>query len=186
MSSKMAWVMYYPVAAAGTYFLGRNILLKGTSFAIDYLLNSNADPDIKDVHTVQTIKSMLLTYENLSETHPAYESMQTVKRALNELKDVIDRARLRLSVHESGWVTRWRTFDARSDNNVIEKKAHELMSYLDIFTKLIRCPEPMPLLTLTNSVKNHKHKKDYQYTSYSDGVDNDEDIVPIEDAYMLD
>ncbi len=178
--------MYYPVAAAGTYFLGRNILLKGTSYAIDYALNSNADPDIKDVHTVETIKSMLLTYENLSETHPAYESMQTVKRCLSKLKDAIDRARLRLSVHESGWITRFRTFDARSDNIIIEKKAKELMSCLDIFTKLIRCPEPKPLTTLTDRVKDHKNKQDYQYTSYSNSVDNDEDIVPIKDVYMLD
>lgn len=186
MLNKMAWVMYYPVAVASTYFLGRNILLRGTSYAIDYVLNSNADPDIKDVHTVETIKSMLLTYENLSETHPAYESMQMVKRSLSNLKDAIDRARLRLSVHESGWITRWRTFDARSDNVLIEKKAKELMNSLDIFTKLIRCPEPKPLTTLTDRIEYHKNKQDYQYTSYSNSVDNHEDIVPIEDVYMLD
>ena len=50
--------MYYPVAAAGTYFIGRNILFRGTSYAIDYVLNSNADPDIRETHTVETIKSM--------------------------------------------------------------------------------------------------------------------------------
>ena len=39
--------MYYPVVVAGTYFIGRNILYKGTSYVIDYVLNTNADPDIK-------------------------------------------------------------------------------------------------------------------------------------------
>ena len=55
----MAWVMYYPVAAAGTYFIGRNMLFRGTSYAIDYILNSEANPDIKETHTVETIKAML-------------------------------------------------------------------------------------------------------------------------------
>lgn len=157
----MAWVMYYPVAAAGTYFLGRNILFRGTSYAIDYLLNSNADPDIKETHTVDTITSMLKTYENLPIDHPAYESKLSVNCALSELKDAIDRARLRLSVHETGWVTRWRTFDARHDNVIIEKKATNLMACLDIFTKLIQCP------LIPDSRHKHKEKQKYSYTEYS-------------------
>ena len=62
----MAALMYYPVVMAGTYFIGRNILYKGTSYVIDYVLNTNADPDIKDTHTVETIRGMLDTYKNLS------------------------------------------------------------------------------------------------------------------------
>ena len=154
----MAWVMYYPIAAAGTYFLGRNILFRGTTYAIDYLLNSNANPEIKEAHTVHTITSMLKTYENLPETHPAHESILAVKNALSELKDAIDRGRLRLSVHESGWVTRWRTFDARPDNTLIERKTTDLMDCLDIFTKLIRCP--------CNTPDYHK-KQQQNYTHYS-------------------
>ena len=56
--------MYYPVAVAGTYFIGRNILYRGTTYAIDYMLNSNADPDIKETHTVHTIESMLNQFMN--------------------------------------------------------------------------------------------------------------------------
>ena len=88
--------MYYPVVMAGTYFIGRNILYKGTSYVIDYVLNTNADPDIKDTHTVETIRGMLDTYKNLSKSHPAYESLQSVATALAELQDEVDRARLRL------------------------------------------------------------------------------------------
>ena len=134
----MAWVMYYPMAAAGTYFVGRNMLFRGTSYAIDYLLNSNADPDIKETTTVETISGMLNTYKDLAKDHPAYESKCAVELALKDLQDTVDRTRLKLSVHQSGWVTRWRTFDARMDNFLIEKKAKELMSRLDVFSKLIR------------------------------------------------
>ena len=70
--------MYYPVAVAGTYFLGRNILFRGTSYAIDYLLNANAQPDITETHTVETIGSMFKSCENLSETHPAAESLKSI------------------------------------------------------------------------------------------------------------
>lgn len=153
--------MYYPVAAAGTYFLGRNILFRGTSYAMDYVLNSNADPEIKETHTVDTITSMLNTYKKLPEAHPAYESMLSVKEALIDLKDAIDRARLRLSVHEAGWITRWRTFDARHDNVLIEKKAKQLMMSLDIFTKLIQCP------LVVDGTHKHKEKKKNGYTEYT-------------------
>jgi len=165
--------MYYPVAAAGTYFIGRNILFRGTSYAIDYMLNSNADPDIRETHTVETIKSMLHAYKDLEDTHPAYESKRSVEEALTELQDAVDRARLKLSVHESGWVTRWRTFDARHDNNIIEKKARELMSRLDIFTKLIQLSVPCD------------EKNNHDYTKKSDAgqtrtVKNTKDIPPVE------
>jgi hypothetical protein len=177
----MAWVMYYPVAAAGTYFIGRNILFRGTTYAIDYILNSNADPDIKETHTVATISSMLRSYEDLPKNHPAYESKRAVEQALMGLQDVVDRARLRLSVHESGWLTRWRTFDARSDNLQIESKARELMSRLDIFTKLIQCPELPPLSTVSMP-HNKQYQNDHHYHSYTEKTDtiaDEEDIVPI-------
>jgi len=170
--------MYYPVAVAGTYFLGRNILFRGTSYAIDYLLNANAQPDIKETHTVETIGSMLKTYENLSETHPAAESLKSIKGALSELKDAIDRARLRLSVHEAGYFTRWRTFDAGPDNLVIEKKSKHLMICLDIFTKLIQCPEKPPLLTC-DRVQYHKDEQNKNYTYYPDTIEDQEYIMPI-------
>lgn len=132
--------MYYPVAVAGTYFIGRNMLFRGTSYAIDYILNSEANPDIKETHTVETIKAMLKSYKNLKPYHPAYESKRALQEALEDLQDCVDRARLKLTVHESGWLTRFRTFDARADNVQIEKKAKELMTRLEIFTKLIRLP----------------------------------------------
>ena len=158
--------MYYPVAVAGTYFIGRNILYRGTSFAIDYMLNSNADPDIKETHTVTTIESMLKQY-NIKRSHPAYESRKSLELALDELKDAVDRARLKLSVHESGWLTRFRTFDARADNNIIEHKAKELMHRLDIFTKLIQLK---PMLTVVDD-KQYQHDNTYKsYTEQSDSI----------------
>ena len=168
----MAWVMYYPVAVAGTYFLGRNILYKGTSYVIDYILNTNADPEIRDTHTVETIKSMMITYKDLSKSHPAYEALQSVAAALKELQDEVDRARLRLSVHDNGWVTRFRTYDARVDNTRIEKKSKELMSRLDIFTKLIRLTVPH------NNKHENSNKEDYG-TEYTDTFTDHQDIVPV-------
>ena len=161
--------MYYPVAVAGTYFIGRNILYRGTSFAIDYILNTNADPDIKETHTVQTIESMLNQYI-LERNHPAYESRRSLKLALDDLKDAVNRARLKLGVHEGGWLTRFRTFDARADNTIIESKAKELMHRLEIFTKLIQLPvgmnNPMgkPFLTVVDDYQDQYNKNDKKYT----------------------
>ena len=169
----MAWVLAYPVAVAGTYFIGRNILFKGTSYAIDYILNSNADPDIKESHTVETIEAMLDSYKDLSKKHPAYESKRAVEESLKQLRDVVDRVRLKLSVHESGYLTRFRTFDARADNIIIEKKANELMSRLDIFTKLIKLREHVK----DNEDEDNNNKKSYTY--YTGGVTDEEDVMPI-------
>lgn len=172
--------MYYPVAAAGTYFIGRNILFRGTSYAIDYMLNSNADPDIRETHTVETIKSMLHAYKDLDDTHPAYESKRSVEEALTELQDAVDRARLKLSVHESGWVTRWRTFDARHDNSIIEKKARELMSRLDIFTKLIQLSVPCDQLSVPCDDENDNNYDKKSSASQTRTVKNTKDIPPVE------
>lgn len=165
--------MYYPVAVAGTYFIGRNILFRGTSYAIDYILNSNADPEIKETHTVDTIQSMLQTYSDLDDKHPAYQSKRSLEEALRELQDAVDRARLKLSVHESGWVTRWRSFDARTDNIVIEKKARELMSRLDIFTKLIQLRE------VPKQQKNEDGNDDKYDTKDTDGITDHENVMPV-------
>lgn len=173
--------MYYPVAAAGTYFIGRNILFRGTTYAIDYILNANASPDIKETHTVETISAMLKTYESLSKHHPAYESKRAIEQALKNLQDSVDRARLKLAVHEAGWFTRWRTFDARADNVQIESKAKELMSRLDIFTRLIQCPELPPLSTVSMP-HNKQYQNDQHYHSYtekSNTIADEQDIVPI-------
>ena len=168
----MAALMYYPVVMAGTYFIGRNILYKGTSYVIDYVLNTNADPDIKDTHTVETIRGMLDTYKKISKNHPAYESLQSVATALKELQDEVDRARLRLSVHENGWVTRFRTYDARSDNTRIEKKSKELMSRLDIFTKLIKLSVPH------DKKDEYSNKEDYG-AEHTDTLTNKQDVLPV-------
>ena len=176
--------MYYPVAAAGTYFIGRNILFRGTSYAIDYMLNSNADPDIRETHTVETIKSMLHAYKDLDDTHPAYESKRSVEEALAELQDAVDRARLKLSVHESGWVTRWRTFDARYDNSIIEKKARELMSRLDIFTKLIQLSVPCDQLSVPCDDENDHNYDKKSSTSQTRAVKNTKDIPPVESTAL--
>ena len=165
--------MYYPVAAAGTYFIGRNMLFRGTSYAIDFILNSEANPDIKETHTVETIKAMLKAYKDLKPYHPAYESKRAVQEALEDLQDCVDRTRLKLAVHEAGWLTRFRTFDARSDNHDIEKKASELMTRLDIFTKLIRLPS-------TKDYEEDENDDDYEGdTEETDTVANHKDIVPI-------
>ena len=165
--------MYYPVAAAGTYFIGRNMLFRGTSYAIDYILNSEANPDIKETHTVETIKAMLKAYKDLKPYHPAYESKRAVQEALEDLQDCVDRTRLKLAVHEAGWLTRFRTFDARADNHEIEKKASELMTRLDIFTKLIRLPS-------TKDYEEDENDDDYEGdTEETDTVANHKDIVPI-------
>lgn len=156
-------LLYYPVAVAGTYFIGRNILFRGTSYAIDYILNQNADPEINETHTVETISAMLKTYSHLDQTHPAYQSMISVTQALTELQDAVDRAKLKLSVHEAGYLTRFRTFDARAENVHIEKKAKQLMSRLDIFTKLIQLHVP--------DKKQHENDDDYKsYTCKSNSI----------------
>lgn len=165
--------MYYPVAAAGTYFIGRNMLFRGTSYVIDYILNSEANPDIKETHTVETIKAMLQAYKDLKPYHPAFESKRTVREALEDLQDCVDRARLKLAVHEAGWLTRFRTFDARADNHEIEKKASELMTRLDIFTKLIRLPS-------TKDYDEDENDNDYEgYTEETNAIANHKNIVPV-------
>lgn len=169
----MAWVLAYPVAVAGTYFIGKNILFKSTSYVIDYILNSNADPDIKESHTVETIEAMLYTYKDLTNNHPAYESKRAVEQSLNELRDVVDRVRLKLSVHQSGYFTRFRTFDARTDNIVIEKKATELMSRLDIFTKLIKLREH----NKDDEDKNNDCDKCYTYDTNC--ITDKQDVMPV-------
>jgi len=195
MSSKMAWVaagLYYPVAAAGTYFLGRNIIFRGTTYAVDYLLNSNAESDIKETHTVETITSMLKTYDHLTVKHPAFESKRGVIAALKELQDAIDRTRLKLSVHEAGWVTRFRTFDARIDNVHIERKTQELMGRLDIFIKLIRCPPlppplpPPPSLRHLHDNENESNDDDEAYTHITDSITDEECGLPVEGPFMYD
>jgi DNA anti-recombination protein RmuC len=85
----------------------------------------------------------------------------------------VDRARLKLAVHEAGWLTRFRTFDARADNHEIEKKASELMTRLDIFTKLICLPS-------TKDYDEDENDNDYEGdTEETNTIANHKNIVPV-------
>lgn len=136
----MASIALYLGGSAAAYWLGSNILYRSANASIDWLLNSNANPNIKETHTVSSIVSMLEIYKKLSEKHPAYGAMLQVKSALVDLKDAIERAKLRYEAHRSGYITRFRTFDASEDNAVIENKASELMTRLELFTRMMKLP----------------------------------------------
>lgn len=132
--------LIYVGGSAAAYWLGSNIMYRSANAGIDWILNKNANSDIKETHTVTSIKSMLEVYKNLSETHPAYEAMNQVKECLVNLNTAIERAKLRYEAHRGGYVTRFRAFDASQDNIIIEKKSKELMNCLELFTNLMKLP----------------------------------------------
>lgn len=129
---------YYIGGSAVTYYLTRNIAAKTTDAFVNYIMNFDADPKIKDHHTVESIACMLKKYENMEENNPAYESMLSVKQALQDLSDTIYKTKLKIHVHNKGYLSRWRTYDARKDNIIIQKKIDELMYRLDLFTKILK------------------------------------------------
>jgi len=137
----MAALLYYVGGSAAAYWVGSHVLVRSANASIDWILNSNAHPEIKELHTVKSICAMLKTYEHLDKDHPAFEALCDVKNGLNELQTAIERAKLRYEAHRSGYLTRFRTFDATRDNVVIEKKSNELMHRIDLFTHLVKLPK---------------------------------------------
>lgn len=131
-------LVYYVGGSALTYYLSRNIASKTTDALINYVMNFDADDKLNDHHTVESISCMLKKYEKMKESDPAYESMLSVKQSLQDLSDTIHKIKLKIHVHNNGYLSRWRTYDARKDNKKIQKKIDELMYRLDVFTKILK------------------------------------------------
>tara|TARA_A100001015_G_scaffold190439_1_gene212161 strand:- start:389 stop:832 length:444 start_codon:yes stop_codon:yes gene_type:complete len=138
---KMAQLLIYGGSSVAAYFVGRNILGRATNNALDYVLNSNADDSIKDIHMVKSIGGMLKSYRGMKSDHPAYEAMIAVREGLNKLKAAIDNALLKREAHRQGYVSRFRTYDASIDNKKIDSLCEDLMKRLELFTNLIQLKE---------------------------------------------
>lgn len=143
----MASLFFYLGGSAAAYWLGSNLLYRSANATIDWFLNKHASSEIKETHTVSSITSMLEVYKELPDTHPAYGAMIQVKDGLNDLQTAIERARLKYEAHRGGYVTRFRTFDASEDNIIIERKAKDLMTRLELFTNLMKLPPTNTELT---------------------------------------
>ena len=104
-------MVYYIGGSAITYYLSRNIASKTTDVLINYIMNFEADDKLKDHHTVESITCMLKKYESMKENHPAYESMLSVKQALQDLSDTIHKIKLKIHVHNNGYISRFRTLE---------------------------------------------------------------------------
>lgn len=136
----MASLFFYVGGSAAAYWLGSNLFFRSVNASIDWVLNKHASSEIKETHTVSSIRSMLEVYKNLPDNHPAYGAMIQVKDGLHDLQTAIERARLKYEAHKGGYITRFRTFDASEDNVIIERKASDLMTRLDLFTSLMKLP----------------------------------------------
>ena len=79
--------VFYGGVSAVTYFLTKNVAARSTDALLSYIMNSDADANIKDHHTVKSIQCMLKKYKDMQDTHPAYESMLSVQEALKDLED---------------------------------------------------------------------------------------------------
>jgi hypothetical protein len=137
----MAAFLFYGGGSVAAYFVGRNILGRATNNALDYILNSNANDTIKDIHVVKSISGMLKTYRGMKSEHPAYEAMIAVREGLNKLNLAIENAELKREAHRQGYLSRFRTYDASSDNRRIEILCEDLMKRLELFTNLIQLKE---------------------------------------------
>jgi hypothetical protein len=136
----MASFVWYVGSTATAYWLGKNILSRTVNAAIDTIMNLEADPNIKDLKTLDSIESMISSYSNLPRTHPAYKCLQEIDNIIQRIKDLINTAKLKHDIHTKGYLTRWRTYDATSDNIVIEKSIEELHLQLKLFSDLIKLP----------------------------------------------
>jgi hypothetical protein len=137
----MASIIWYGSGSIAAWLLGKNLATRVANGAIDYVLNSNATSIIKDPHTARSINGMLETYKNIEVSHPAYEAMLNVKKGVKKLEDLVARAELRREVHCSGYLSRWRAFDASYDNNRIDVQTQVLMTRLEIFAQLLKCSD---------------------------------------------
>lgn len=151
---KMAQFIWYIGSTATAYWVGRNVMSRGANMALDVVLNSNANPEIKEVNTIGSIEAMLNTYKNLEKDHPAKDCYEELLKCVEKLKNLIERAKLKLSLHNSGYITRFRTFDATADNLLISHQIKEMQEKLDLFTKLIKLPSNPQWTMQTYTTRN--------------------------------
>ena len=134
----MAQLLIYGGSSVAAYFVGRNILGRATNNVLDYILNSNANDTIKDIHMVKSISGMLKTYRGMKSNHPAYEAMISVREGLNKLQDAINKAEIKKEAHRQGYISRFRTYDASYDNKKIDILCEDLMKRLELFTNILQ------------------------------------------------
>ena len=147
MFYKMAALLWYGGGSVAAYFVGRNVVNRVGNYTIDLLLNSNANPDIKDSHIVKSISSLLDNYRQMRSDHPSYNSMLAVRESLNKLQSYIETAELRKEAHKNGYFSRFRNYDATGDNIIIEKLTTEVLDRLEIFSTVQKTlaanPDPL-------------------------------------------
>ena len=134
----MAQLLIYGGSSVAAYFVGRNILGRATNNVLDYILNSNANDTIKDIHMVKSISGMLKSYRGMKSDHPAYEAMMAVREGLNKLKSAIESAEIKKEAHRQGYISRFRTYDASYDNKKIDILCEDLMKRLELFTNILQ------------------------------------------------
>lgn len=134
----MAGLLFYGSSSVALWFVGKNIVSRAANNALDLLLNSNAVEILKDPKAVNAVSGLLHQYRNLKSDHIAYEAMINVREAMKRVTDVTEQAKLRKEVHENGYFSRWRTYDASSDNRKILGETEILLARLEIFTNLLK------------------------------------------------
>tara|TARA_B100001027_G_C16225715_1_gene312050 strand:- start:267 stop:695 length:429 start_codon:yes stop_codon:yes gene_type:complete len=134
----MTSLLFYVGGSAAAYWLGTNLLYRSANTIIDYVINANVSSEIEGTHTVNSICGMIETYKNLPQTNPAYNALTEVKNGLQDLQTCIERAKLRYEAHKGGYITRFRSFDASNDNEMIEKKVKQLMLRIEMFTTIMK------------------------------------------------
>lgn len=137
----MANFVFYGGGSIFAYFVGKNVMGRAANNALDYVLNTNADDKIKDIHMVKSISGVLRAYRGMESEHPAYEAMLSVREGLNKLQNAIDKAEIKKEAHQQGYFSRFRTYDATGDNKEIEFLCEDLMKRLELFTNIITLKE---------------------------------------------
>ena len=137
----MAAFFVYGGGSIAAYYLGKNVLGRATNNALDYIMNTHANDNIKDIHIVKSISGVLRSYRGMESNHPAYEAMLSVREGLNKLQSAIDKAELKKEAHAQGYFSRFRTYDAANDNKKIESLSEDLMKRLELFTNIIKLKE---------------------------------------------
>lgn len=137
----MASILYYVSSSAAVYYMGSTMINRSIGKTLEWVMNTHANPNIGEVCTVKSVFAMLDAYKHIKDTHPAFESLSSVRNALIDLQTAIERAQLRCEAHKAGYISRFRTFDATTDNLVIEKLSRELMRRLEVFTQLVKLPD---------------------------------------------
>lgn len=131
----------YGGGSVAAYFVGRNMLNRVGNYTLDYVFNMNAQPNIKETSVVKSISGMLESYRTMKSDHPGYEAMLAVRTQLNKLKSFIEVAQVKKEAYAHGYITRFRTYDATRDNEIISDMIEELMQRLEVFSKLMNFKE---------------------------------------------